>query len=70
MDEKTLSMLRLLIARLERISADSVWAHRASGVRVSLFKALEKLEKGQVSEAEQMMELGFFILEQASKEKT
>jgi hypothetical protein len=72
MDEKTLFLLRIVIARLERISADSFWAHRASGVRGSLFKALEKFEEGeteQVSEAMRMMDIGFFILEQAAKEK-
>jgi hypothetical protein len=72
MDEKTLPLALLLIGRLERISADSVWAHRASGVKGSLLKALEKFEEGemgQATEAGQMIEIGFFILEQAAKEK-
>ena len=74
MDENPIQLIRLLLARLERISADSVWAHRASGIRGSLFKVLEKLEEGktaqvQVSEAMQMMDMGFFILEKAAKEK-
>ena len=33
--------------RLERVSVDSYWAHRASGVRGGLLKALEKVEAGQ-----------------------
>jgi hypothetical protein len=72
MDEKTISLIRLLIARLERISADSVWAHRASGVKGSLLKALEKFEEGdmeQEGEVMQIIDMGFFILEKAAKEK-
>ncbi|MFZ5884373.1 MAG: hypothetical protein ACOYYI_11385 [Chloroflexota bacterium] len=41
-----LHLLRMLTERLERISADSVWAHRASGVRGSLLRLLEESEKG------------------------
>jgi hypothetical protein len=72
MDEKTLSLAHLLLARLERISADSVWAHRASGVKGSLLKALEKSEEEEsehASGAERIIGMGFFILEQAAKEK-
>ena len=72
MDEKTISLIRLLIARLERISADSVWAHRASGVKGSLLKALEKFEEGETEQAHgvmQIIDMGFFILEKAAKEK-
>jgi len=72
MDEKTLSLAKLLLARLERISADSIWAHRASGVKGSLLKMLEKSEKRhliQQSELKRIMDLGFFILGKAAKEK-
>jgi hypothetical protein len=72
MEEKTLSLIRLLIARLERISADSSWAHRASGVKGSLLRMLEKSEKGrpiQQFKLKHIMDLGFFILEKAAKEK-
>jgi hypothetical protein len=71
MDEKTLSLIRLLIARLERISADSVWAHRASGIKGSLLRMLDKSEHGhliQQFELKRMVDLGFFILEKAAKE--
>ena len=34
-----------LIQRLERISADSVWAHRSSGYRGSLLKWIEMAER-------------------------
>ncbi len=33
---------KLLIDRLERLSADSLWAHRASGLRRSLIRAYDK----------------------------
>jgi hypothetical protein len=35
------SLIQLLLARLERISADSPLAHRASGVRGALLRSLE-----------------------------
>jgi hypothetical protein len=72
MDDKTSALINILISRLERISADSFWAHRASGVKGSLLRLLDKSGKGYpVREAElkSMMDLGFFILEKAAKEK-
>jgi hypothetical protein len=36
-----LQLIRMLSERLERISADSVWAHRASGVRGTLLRILD-----------------------------
>jgi hypothetical protein len=73
MDENPpLDLIRLLLARLERISADSVWAHRASGVRGALLRMLEKLENGRPVHRSELMRLtgmGFYILEQSAKEK-
>jgi len=72
MTEEPLRTLRLLLARLERISADSVVAHRASGVRGAMFRALDQLEKQeQVSEYEVMrlVESGYQLLLRAAKEK-
>ncbi|HWS23487.1 MAG TPA: hypothetical protein VN226_03545 [Anaerolineales bacterium] len=40
-----IAYLRLLADRLERLSADSIWARRASGLRRSLIKALEHVDK-------------------------
>ncbi|MDL1909613.1 hypothetical protein FBQ81_02790 [Chloroflexi bacterium CFX6] len=37
-----LQLLRMVSDRLERISADSIWAHRASGVRGSLLRILDE----------------------------
>jgi hypothetical protein len=74
MEEKTsLGLIHILLARLERISADSYWAHRASGVRGSLLRVAEKLEGHRpvsASELKRIMDLGFFILEKAAEEMT
>jgi hypothetical protein len=45
--ERPLEQARQLTARLERLSADSTWARRASGYRASLLKAIGKLEQLQ-----------------------
>jgi hypothetical protein len=63
----------LLLQRLERISVDSIWAHRASGVRGSLLKMIEQLEEGREIEEQNMKRLisyGFQILERVAREKT
>ena len=73
MDKEPLELIRLLLARLERISVDSYWAHRASGVRGSLLRALEKLETGhpfQKSRLDALIANGFDILEKAAIEKS
>jgi len=73
MDNEPLELIRLLLARLERISVDSYWAHRASGIRGSLLRALEKLETGrpfQKSKLESLISKGFDILEQTALEKS
>lgn len=38
------SLIQLLLVRLERISADSPLAHRASGVRGALMRSLDEEE--------------------------
>ena len=66
------TLLPTLLARLERIPADSRWAHRASGVRGSLLVLSEDIENGKQvprSELDRLMERGFFVLEKAAKEK-
>jgi hypothetical protein len=65
-------LIHMLLARLERISADSYWAHRASGARGSLIKLVEQMDAGtfiQSKEASELMDMGFRILEQAAREK-
>lgn len=73
MDEETLRLLRLLLARLERISADSYWAHQAGGVRGSLLRTIDKIEQGlpmPKSNFKRAVENGFFILQMAAREKS
>jgi hypothetical protein len=65
-------LIQMLLARLERISVDSYWAHRASGVRGSLIKLVEKMDAGVLpphKEALELMGMGFMILEQAALKK-
>ena len=68
-----IQLLKLLLARLERVSVDSYWAHRASGVRGGLLRALEKIEAGRTidgSALKRLMDNGFQILEQAAQERS
>jgi hypothetical protein len=65
----------LLVSRLERLSADSVWAHRASGVRGALLKAISQLEQAGASPTQEALQqlraisaYGFLILEKAAQE--
>jgi len=69
-----LALIRQLTARLERLSADSVWAHRASGLRGSLLRWLESYEQGQTPDAagwtllDHLVEQAFVVLTQAARE--
>ncbi len=65
-------ILQLLLTRLERVSVDSYWAHRASGVRGSLLRALERLEAGESVSSPQLdavVDQAFSILERAAHER-
>ncbi len=65
-------LLRLLLARLERISADSPLAHRASGIRGGLLRELEKLEAGRPVEEGGLIratESAFQVLREAARGK-
>ena len=67
-----LNLIRILAERLERISVDSVWAHRASGLRGSLIRVMEQLESGENVNKQTLVllyERGFYILEQAARAK-
>ena len=64
---------RLVIARLERLSVDSHWAHRASGLRGNLLRALEQVEAGdpspeQAARLQELIDQGFAILTRAARE--
>jgi hypothetical protein len=70
------AVVKLLISRLERLSVDSRWAHRASGLRGSLWRWVEYLEKQEsyaeknIAPLETLMIQGFEILEAAAREIT
>ena len=61
-------LARVLIARLERLSADSYWAHRASGVRGSLLRWVED-DQGDAGQGRDLINYGFEVLEKAAREK-
>lgn len=42
--ETRLELARMVVQRLERLSADSAWAHISSGYRGSLIKVIDSLE--------------------------
>ena len=67
-----LHALRFLLSRLERISADSVVAHHASGVRGAMLRMVDKLENGRPvpgHEVRRLIESGYALLEKAAREK-
>ncbi len=73
---------RFLVAKLERLSADSIWAHRASGLRGALLRMLADYEgkhpvesqpsdmSGEQSlvQFDQLIAAGFEVLERAARE--
>jgi hypothetical protein len=71
-----LEQARGLIYGLERISADSVWAHRSSGYRGSLLRLVDSLEGQTASETqdrdldrlEGLLEAGYQVLIRAARE--
>ena len=83
MDQKTilLEQAETLVSRLERLSADSIWAHRVSGYRGALLRSIEKVKgdgsADQLIETEKSAELeylaglleqGYVLLEKAARE--
>lgn len=60
-------MAKILLDRLERIPADSGWAHQASGVRASLAKTLSSQDL-DFERLSSLLELGFYIVEKAAGE--
>jgi hypothetical protein len=66
-----LELLRLLISRLERLSVDSRWARRASGLRGNIIKVLEEADTGHAiapDRLELLINRSFEILHQAARE--
>lgn len=78
--EELLEQAHLVIYRLERISANSVWAHRSSGHRGALLRWVEDFENRDPSQAafgsavdlitlENLIRMAYDILEKAALEK-
>jgi hypothetical protein len=66
------ALIRTLLERLERIPADSHWAHRASGVRGGLIQTQAALDRGEPVNQEGLeflLAYGFKLLERAAREK-
>jgi hypothetical protein len=71
---KYTDLVSRLVNRLEHLSVDSAYAHRASGLRGSLLRYLSRLETGKKLEGEEQVQLdeliysGYKIIELAAKE--
>ena len=57
----------ILLDRLERISADSAWAHQASGIRASIARQLAFAEPDHQL-LQDLLDKGYEILERAASE--
>jgi hypothetical protein len=84
MNDSNVEMIKqakLLISRLERISADSIWAHRSSGYRGAILRWIEryeankqavrnvgKMKDGDWNHLAALMQAGFDLLERAARE--
>ena len=74
MEDLNLKLIKRLADRLEHLSADSTYAHRASGLRGSLLRYMERIEAGgrmdreEQAQLDELMEYGFQILELAAIE--
>ena len=70
-DNQQLELIQLLASRLERLSADSTWSHRASGLRGNMLKVLEEIVSDQQVDGARMallIDKGFEILRNAAME--
>lgn len=77
-DEQLYDQARLIAQRLERISADSIWARRSSGHRGALLHWIERLEmmEGKIelqpedrARLNALVVAGFMYLERAALER-
>jgi len=71
MKNSDIELLRMLVKRLERLSVDSHWARRASGLRGNIIKVLDEHDSGGDVEPARLSELirhTFEILRRAAQE--
>ncbi len=80
-NEVLINQMKLLTERLEKLSPDSIWARRASGVRGTLLKLLPELEAALILDDRQtisndanlgyihfLLDRGYEFLERAAQE--
>lgn len=70
-NQQYLELIKRLVDRLERLSADSIYAHQASGLRGTLLRYVEHIEAGESvnrAELDKLVEYSFEILKDAAKE--
>lgn len=63
----------MVVRRLERLSADSIWSHLSCGYRGALLRAVDEREQGQAStpdtaRLEWLIQQGFTLLANAARE--
>ncbi len=71
MESPATELLRLLADRLERLSVDSIWARRASGLRGNVNRVLDEIANGQAVDPlriQMLVERCFEILQKAARE--
>jgi hypothetical protein len=74
LDKHELELIKRVIDRLEHLSVDSIYAHRASGLRGSLLRyqvqieTCEQMSQEDLARLDQLLNYGFEILELAGKE--
>lgn len=68
--QQLVHQVQILLDRLERLSADSIWAHKASGVRGALIRGLNDLEEGKLDQRmlTDLISYSFEILTKAAAE--
>ena len=72
MTDEPLRTLQFLLSRLERISADSAVAYRASGVRGAILRVVEKLEEDKPvsgQDVKRLTDRAYLLLQKAAREK-
>ncbi|MEN6298715.1 MAG: hypothetical protein ABFD51_02195 [Anaerolineaceae bacterium] len=73
-NNKNIEAIQLLISRLERLSADSFWAHRASGIRGALLRFMDAIDNVEENQQIQdntlniLIQKGYELLEKAARE--
>jgi len=74
LDDQNFALIKRLTDRLEHLSADSIYAHRASGLRGSLLRYMERFEADEwlsgadQAQLDQLTQYGFELLELAARE--